>query len=288
LPHACHFDSTPLDPIRESRIGFRLDKKHDFDLMFWRHYQKVAEAIRKFAPHVLRITGPSDVGQLGALLAHRLRIPLAASWHTNLHEYAEERASSVVQFLPERFRKRVGLKIRQGSLSALLRFYAIPRLLFAPNPDLRDLLKKETHKPVYPMERGVDLDLFTPERRNRQRDQFVIGYVGRLTVEKNIRFLVELERALLESGFSNFRFSVVGQGSEEPWLKLHMRRADFAGVLKNEALAQAYANMDVFVFPSLTDTFGMWFSERSRLECRRSLRAAAGRNSSCGTAKLGL
>ena len=84
----------------------------------------------------------------------------------------------------------------------------------------------------------------------------MIGYVGRLTVEKTIRFMVDLEQALVQSGLTNFRFLVVGQGAEEPWLKANMRRADFTGVLNGEALAQAYANMDVFAFPSRTDTYG--------------------------------
>jgi glycosyltransferase involved in cell wall biosynthesis len=48
----------------------------------------------------------------------------------------------------------------------------------------------------------------------------------------------------------------VGQGAEEPWLKANLRQAEFAGVLQGEALARAYANMDVFAFPSRTDTFG--------------------------------
>lgn len=241
---------------RRGRIGFPLDKKHDFDLLFWRHYSQVATAVGEFNPDILHITGPSDVGQLGALIAHRLRIPLAGSWHTNLHQYAERRASGLFPFFPEPLRGRIGRAIRESSLSAILRFYRIPRVLFAPNAELMDLLEKGTGKPVYPMQRGVDTVLFNPQRRDRKGGDFIIGYVGRLTVEKNIRFLAELEDTLRRVGFSNFRFSIVGQGAEEPWLKANMHSADFSGVLTGEALARAYANMDVFVFPSRTDTFG--------------------------------
>jgi phosphatidylinositol alpha 1,6-mannosyltransferase len=241
---------------RRGRVGFPLDEKHDFDLLFWRHYGDIENAVRKFAPDVLHITGPSDVGQLGVLMAQRLGIPLAASWHTNLHEYAEQRSAGMMGFLPRDLVTQVGAQIREASLSCIVRFYKIPRLLFAPNPELMKLLETKTGKPVYPMQRGVDTDLFTPERRDRTGAEVVIGYVGRLTIEKNIRMLAQIERELRESGFSNFRFSIVGQGAEEPWLRANMLRADFAGVLKGEALARAYANMDVFVFPSRTDTFG--------------------------------
>ena len=241
---------------RRSRLGFPLDKNHDFDLSFWRHYSRMLDAVRRFAPDIVHITGPSDVGQLGVLLAHQLSVPLAASWHTNLHEYAERRASGLLGFLPEGARREAGRMIRDASLAIILRFYKIARVLFAPNPELIDLLAKGTGKPVHPMNRGVDTNLFRPERRDRSGGPFTIGYVGRLTVEKNIHFLAELEAALDAAGFSGYCFSIVGQGAEEDWLRSRMRHADFHGVLKGEALARAYANMDVFVFPSRTDTFG--------------------------------
>ena len=241
---------------RRGAVGFPLDKKHFFDLAFWRHYDRAKDAILKFAPDVIHVTGPSDAGQLGALLARRLHIPLAASWHTNLHQYAERRALAAMCFLPECLQQGVGSAVREFSLARVLSFYGLAQILFAPNPQLVDLLEKATGKPVRPMHRGVDTDLFRPERRERTGSNFVLGYVGRLTPEKNIRFLAELEAALRESGLSNFRFSIVGQGSEESWLRANMRSADFAGVLQGEALARAYANMDAFVFPSRTDTFG--------------------------------
>ncbi|HTR65825.1 MAG TPA: glycosyltransferase [Terriglobales bacterium] len=241
---------------RRGRIGFALDKKHDFDLAFWRHYGAVESAVRDFAPDVVHITGPSDVGQLGALIAHRLRLPLAASWHTNLHQYAQQRALRMLPFLPAGIKRRAGSAIRGATLRATLRFYQIARVLFAPNQELMEVLERGTGKPCYPMQRGVDSNLFHPRRRNRKGDELVLGYVGRLSTEKNVRFLAELERELLQGGLSNFRFLIVGQGADEPWLKANLQRVDFTGVLKGDALAQAYANMDVFVFPSLTDTYG--------------------------------
>jgi len=137
-----------------------------------------------------------------------------------------------------------------------LRFYRIAQILFAPNRELIELIEKSTGKPCYPMYRGVDTSLFDPACRVRNDDGFVIGYVGRLTVEKNIHFLRELERALVDRGLTNFRFLIVGQGAEEGWLRANMQNAVFTGVLRGEALATAYANMDVFAFPSRTDTYG--------------------------------
>jgi phosphatidylinositol alpha 1,6-mannosyltransferase len=241
---------------RRGRIGFPLDKKHDFDLAFWRHLHAVEAVVREFDPDILHITGPSDVGQLGLAIAHRLHIPLAASWHTNVHQYAEQRGSAMLSFFPAGLRKRVGAAFGHGSLLATLRFYHAAQVLFAPNQELIDVIESGTGKSCYAMHRGVDTDLFDPRRRERSNDRFVIGYVGRLTVEKNIRDLVDIEQILIQKGFANFGFLIVGQGAEEPWLRANMKKADFTGVLRGETLARAYANMDVFAFPSRTDTYG--------------------------------
>ncbi|MBN1567615.1 MAG: glycosyltransferase [Acidobacteria bacterium] len=235
---------------------FAVDKKHDFDLLFWRYYERAESALREYRPDIIHITGPSDVGLMGALLAHRLKIPLAASWHTNLHEYAEQRAKRLLAGLPGGLREVFGAKIRQMSLVALARFYHIPRILFAPNHELMDLLQRLTGKQCHLMSRGVDTKLFSPARRVRREAPFTIGYVGRITVEKSVGRLIDLEQELLNSGIADFRFMIVGQGALEPHLREKLTRADFTGVLHGEKLAEAYAGMDAFVFPSRTDTFG--------------------------------
>jgi glycosyltransferase involved in cell wall biosynthesis len=81
--------------------------------------------------------------------------------------------------------------------------------------------------------------------------------VGRLTPEKNVRFLVDLEQNLLAAGQTNFRFLLVGEGSEKEWLRKNLQFAELPGILRGNALAEAFASMDVFVFPSRTDTFGL-------------------------------
>ena len=80
--------------------------------------------------------------------------------------------------------------------------------------------------------------------------------MGRLSFEKNIAGLVQVQNELEQTGRNGFRFLIIGHGGDEAWLREHLRHAEFAGVLRGEALATAYANMDLFVFPSHTDTFG--------------------------------
>ena len=118
------------------------------------------------------------------------------------------------------------------------------------------MLHERTRRPVFLMQRGSDTVLFDPARRHRADSDFVLGYVGRVTPEKSVRLLVDIERALIAAGHGPYRFVIVGDGSERPWLEANLSRAEFPGVLKGEDLARAYANMDLFVFPSRTDTFG--------------------------------
>lgn len=239
-----------------SRVSFPVESDMRFDMLAFQHRRGLREQLRKFQPDFIHITGPGHIGILGALLAHDLKIPLVASWHTNLHEFGARRLERLLSFLPAGAIRKSSQLVESTALACCMRFYRIARKLFAPNPDLVRMLKERTGKPTFPMGRGVDIDLFHPKRRTRADNHFVLGYVGRLSPEKNVRLLAAIERALHDAGVGPFRFLVVGQGSEEPWLRDNLRHAEFAGVLRGDALAEAYANMDLFVFPSHTDTFG--------------------------------
>lgn len=97
---------------------------------------------------------------------------------------------------------------------------------------------------------------FSPHRRRRTDNTFVIGYVGRLMIEKGVRFFEKLERFLEDHSVSDFRIELIGWGSQERWLRKRLRHARLRGILLGEPLWQAYADMDLFIFPSKTDTLG--------------------------------
>jgi len=239
-------------------FSFALEKDLRFDPAFPRHIPIIGEVLDRFQPDLIHITGPSEVGMLGAGLAYHRNLPLAASWHTNVHEYLARRSDWLLRFLPERHSLSTGRKIQDLTLAAAARFYSIAKVLFAPNIELCELLESATGRPCFLMPRGVDTELFTPAKRHRKPadEDFVFGFTGRLSVEKNITLLASIHEQLLASGHTNFRFLIIGQGDEEQWLRDRMSHAEFAGVLRGEALAEAYASMDLFVFPSHTDTFG--------------------------------
>ena len=244
--------------LRRGFLSFWLDNDLSFDPAFLRHLPAITRAVHEFKPDIVHITGPSENGILGAALANHLHLPIAASWHTNVHEYAARRSRKLVRILPAGRRQEATDTIEHLALVATTRFYSLARILFAPNQGLCDLLEKHTGRPCKLMHRGVDTQLFTPGRRDRTPgdDTFVLGFVGRLSVEKNVALLIKVQQELVARGIRNFRFCIIGQGTEESLLRAQLPGAEFPGVLRGEALARAYANMDLFVFPSHTDTFG--------------------------------
>jgi glycosyltransferase involved in cell wall biosynthesis len=245
-------------------LSFALEKDLRFDPAFLRHIPLIEEVLARFKPDLIHITGPSEVGMLGAGLAHHLGLPLAASWHTNVHEYLARRSNWFLRMLPRRHSARTGRKIEDMTMAVAARFYQCAQVLFAPNPQLCAQLEQMTGRPCHLMPRGVDAELFSPAKRRPDEadrsggahNQTVLGFVGRLSIEKNVGLLVKVQKELEKMGLENFRFRIVGHGGDEDWLREQLPDAEFTGVLRGEELAAAYAGMDVFVFPSHTDTFG--------------------------------
>jgi glycosyltransferase involved in cell wall biosynthesis len=273
-------------PLRNSIASFPVDADMVFDAAFLRHRNRLRNVLDEFRPEVLHVTSPGQCGILGVLLAHERKLPLVMSWHTNLHEFAARRVMHLLRWLPGRIAQRLAAWCEQTALDATLRYYRLGHYLLAPNPHLIAMLRERTGRQTARMGRGVDTTLFTPARRGRANhdqqpglhlprwpdaaalktgrtsdipfrgEDLMLGFVGRLTPEKNVRLLPEIERALILGGLTKFRFLIVGEGGDRAWLERTLNRAMFRGVLRGEALADAYASMDLFLFPSRTDTFG--------------------------------
>jgi phosphatidylinositol alpha 1,6-mannosyltransferase len=245
--------------LGRSPLAVHLEKDLSFDPLFFRYSDLISATVRAFRPDVIHITGPSELGLFGAYFAHQLNVPLVASWHTNLHEYAGRRMRWLSRHLG-----LAGVHLEHAVEAAALHItthlYRRAQALYAPNPTLCTLLEHTTHRPCHLMQRGVDTDLFNPARRTRAPDdteisQPVLGYVGRLSVEKNVSLLPKVDAQLRTLGITP-RWLIIGHGAEESSLRSALPNADMPGVLRDEALAAAYADMDLLIFPSHTDTFG--------------------------------
>jgi glycosyltransferase involved in cell wall biosynthesis len=242
--------------LKRGRTAFPIDIDFGCDLLLWRYARVVEKTLEEFRPDLIHVISPGDFSGLGAYLGHRRGVPIIGSYHTQLHQYAATRIRRSIAFLPSILREPVVNLVREASLQGMTLFYKIPRMLLAPTPEICRWLEQSTGRPCRFMGRGVDTARFSPAWRDANDGVFRLGYVGRLTAEKNVRFLARIEQALLATGKINYRFVIVGEGSERAWLAEHLQKAELPGVLRGDALSRAYANLDLFVFPSHTDAFG--------------------------------
>src|ERR1700712_1500282 len=95
--------------LPRSRAAIRMERDLSFDPLFARHGRAIERALREFKPDVIHMTGPSELGIFAAYFAWKLGIPLAASWHTNVHEYAARRMQWLSKHLGS-----VGPEIERG------------------------------------------------------------------------------------------------------------------------------------------------------------------------------
>ncbi len=242
--------------FERSKLSIPIDGELRYDPLFWRFRKFIGEKLDEFKPDVIHMTGLNDVSQLGFYFAHYRSLAAVASWHTNAHEYASSRLLCALRWLPAKMQKRVDRTVQNTVMSGLMKLYYLAQVQLAPNEELVAQIQKMTRRPAFLMTRGVDTEFLSPCKRRRNDSTFVLGYVGRLRPEKNVRFFAEVEKALRNAGITDYKIVLVGDGSDKEWLENNLQNVEIKGVLHGEKLAEAYADMDLFVFPSGTDAFG--------------------------------
>ncbi|HEX8397645.1 MAG TPA: glycosyltransferase [Pyrinomonadaceae bacterium] len=251
--------SVTRQELKRSPLAIPMDAGLKYDPLFERHHARAKKLVAEFKPDVIHITGLNDVSILGVYIAYKAfdyEIPVIASWHTNLHEFAATRLRQTFRFVPKKLSEPLINLAERKIFDGAMVYYKMGKVILAPNQDLIDALKKGTKRSAHLMTRGVDTELFSPQKRTVTDKIFRLGFVGRLQPEKNVRLLVDLEKELIKAGKTDYEFLIVGDGNQRQWLEQNFERAKFTGFIKGEQLAEAYANMDAFVFPSETDAFG--------------------------------
>jgi phosphatidylinositol alpha 1,6-mannosyltransferase len=205
----------------------------------------VERALAWFQPDVVHLASPFLLGAWGARAARRLGAPSLAVYQTDVGGFARQYG------VP-------GRRAVDGWVGRLHR--GVGRTL-VPSRSARDHLASLGVPDLHLWGRGVDLDLFGPQHRDselrdawlRPRDgdqpSLVVGYVGRLALEKQVRRLAAL------SGVPGVRLVAVGDGPERAWLRERLPEARLTGQLCGRELAAAFASLDVFVHPGEHETF---------------------------------
>ncbi len=196
--------------------------------------RRLIRMIEAFQPEALHIATEGPLGIAARGWALRTGFRFTTAFHTRFAEYL-------------RARTRIPLR---PVYAWMRRFHDAGAGTMVATRSLQDELIGRGFSQIRPWSRGVDLDLFRPEPRedwNLPRPLFI--YVGRVAVEKNIGAFLDLDLPGSKV--------VVGGGPQLASLRRDYPAVTFTGPRFGEALARAYAGADVFVFPSLTDTFGL-------------------------------
>jgi glycosyltransferase involved in cell wall biosynthesis len=193
----------------------------------------VAERLERERPDFIHIATEGPIGLATRQHCLRARRRFTTSYHTRFPEYVAARAPVPLSW---------GYRFERW-------FHNAGAGVMAASQSLCDDLTAQGLRNVHLWSRGVDLDLFRPRDVSRiAGPRPIFMYVGRVAVEKNIEAFLKLDLPGTKA--------VVGGGPQLEELKARYGDVVFAGPKSGEELAEHYASADVFVFPSLTDTFG--------------------------------
>ncbi|MBW8363935.1 MAG: glycosyltransferase family 1 protein [Rhizobium sp.] len=199
-------------------------------------------------PDVVQIATEGPLGWSALAAANKLRLPVASDFHTNFHSYSSHYGFGL---------------LRRAIVAYLRKFHNKAAVTLVPTDGIRRELLAHGYENIEIIGRGVDTQLFHPGRRDAAlRTQWGLGenetavlYVGRLAAEKNLPLVFSAFDAMHQAHPAT-RLVLVGDGPERASWQAKRPDAIFCGTQVGEALATHYASGDVFLFPSLTETWG--------------------------------
>lgn len=203
---------------------------------------------RKQRPDVVHIATEGPLGWSALSAAKKLDIPISTDFHTNFHNYTQH----------------YGIGLLKKPIAAYLRhFHNKAACTLVPTVSLQQQLEHEGYRNVLVVSRGVDTELFHPAKRdpelraawNADEDTTVVMLVSRIAPEKNLQVVI---RAFDKIHKLNplARLVMVGDGPARAELQKQHPHVIFAGMQTGEALARHYASGDIFLYSSLTETYG--------------------------------
>lgn len=209
------------------------DVQFAFDI--WNVWKKIDIA----APETIHIATEGPLGWAARRYCHANKLNYTTSYHTNFPEYIQEYTRGIIP---------------AAAIYPLMRWmHNHSTRVLATTNSMKETLEQKGFKNIVVWSRGVDTELFSPDRRTQSPfwpDVLTLLYVGRISIEKNIK-------AFLDIDISHAEKVVVGDGPLRKKLEKQYPEVTFTGVLTGHALACQYASADVFVFPSKTDTYGV-------------------------------
>jgi len=199
-------------------------------------------------PDIVHVATEGPLGWSAVVVARKLNLPVTSSFHTNFHNYSQHYGIGLFRTIIDNY---------------LRKLHNITDATMVPTKAMMQELQGRGYNNVTLLSRGVATDLFSPAKRSQalreswgaSPDDVVVVLVGRLAKEKNVGLVIASFEAI-KLRLRSAKLVFVGDGPLRKQLEKSCPEAIFAGVRKNEELATHYASGDVFLFSSLTETFG--------------------------------
>lgn len=211
--------------------------------------EEIRNDIRAFDPHIFHVSAPDILGHRAVGFGRSLGLPVVASVHTYWESYLRY--------------YRLGWAVPLSEW-ILTNFYGRCAEVLVPSESMAAMIRsKGLAENIHIWARGVDRAAFNPAARSLEWRRsvgiadhaVVIGFVGRLVLEKGLGVLAETAQLLTERGVPHCVL-VVGDGPAREWVEERLPGAIYTGFQSGVDLSRAYASMDIFFNPSSTETFG--------------------------------
>ena len=258
---APEFPDMPQDEVDVVRIpAIQNFNASDFSVVLPIHPQ-LSETIDAFRPDIVHSQHPFLLGMTAVRIARHRGLPLVFTHHTLYERYTHYVAGD-------------SPALKRFAIELATRYANLADQVFAPSESIRDLLQQRgVTTPIAVVPTGVRLEHFAHGdgaafRRQMRipQDAFVVGHLGRLAPEKNLEFLAQAVADFVGS-HPHAQFLVIGTGPSENSLREIFAgasveaRLHIAGILQQQALADALHAMDLFAFASTSETQGMVLTE---------------------------
>jgi glycosyltransferase involved in cell wall biosynthesis len=203
---------------------------------------------QRVRPDLVHVITEGPLGWSAIRAARRLKIPVISDFHTNFHQYTKHYGFGIFQLV---------------ALSYLRYLHNQTRLTLVPTQALARELSAQGFRDLDILSRGVDTQRFDPKWRcpdlraqwgAREEDRVLLT-VSRIAPEKNLP-LALAAFTQVKRRFPGLRMVVVGDGPTRAQAAAQYPDVIFAGMQTGDALSRHYASADLFVFPSLSETFG--------------------------------
>lgn len=203
---------------------------------------------RESRPDAVYIATEGPLGWSALRTARELDLPVATGFHTRFDLFVGHYGAGL---------------LRPLALAWMRRFHNRAHATLVPTEELRQWLARVGVRNPVRLARGVDTALYTPERRDEslrrqwglEPDDLAVIHVGRIAPEKNLGLAVQSFQAI-RACVPSARMVWVGEGPALAELRRRHPDHVFCGLKRGEELARHYASGDLFIFPSLTETFG--------------------------------